>query len=91
MVAPGPAGSPRAIGEEVASRLEHDEADSMGRVATLVERARYARTFADTDAASQLPEVTQQIRRGIAAPSGPFRKALAVVLPRSLFPRRFRR
>ena len=73
-----PRGSPRAIGEEVASRLEHDEADSMGRVATLVERARYARTFADTDAAGQLPEVTQQIRRGIAAPSGPIRRVLAV-------------
>ena len=86
-----PRGSPRAIGEEVASRLEHDEADSMGRVATLVERARYARTFADTDAASQLPEVTQQIRRGIAAPSGPIRKVLAVLLPRSLFPNRLRR
>jgi transglutaminase-like putative cysteine protease len=83
-----PDGSPRAIGEEVASRLEHEEADSMGRVATLVERARYARTFADTDAASQLPEVTQQIRRGIAAPAGPIRKVLAVLLPRSLFPRR---
>jgi transglutaminase-like putative cysteine protease len=82
-----PRGSPRTIGEEVASRLDNDEADSMGRVATLVERARYARTFADTQAASQLPTVTQEIRRGIAAPSGPVRKALAVLLPRSLFRR----
>jgi transglutaminase-like putative cysteine protease len=85
-----PRGSPRAIGEEMATRLDHNEADSMGRVATLVERARYARTFADTEAASQLPVVTQEIRRGIAAPSGPVRKVLAVVLPRSLFPRRRR-
>ena len=82
-----PRGSPRTIGEELASRLDHDEADSMGRVATLVERARYARTFADTQAASQLPVVTQEIRRGIAAPSSPLRKALAVLLPRSLFRR----
>ena len=74
----------------MATRLDHNEADSMGRVATLVERARYARTFADTEAASQLPVVTQEIRRGIAAPSGPVRKVLAVLLPRSLFPRRRR-
>ena len=80
-----PRGSPRAIGEELATRLDHDEADSMGRVATLVERARYAQTFADTEAASQLPVVTEEIRRGIAAPSGPVRKVLAVLLPRSLF------
>jgi hypothetical protein len=86
-----PRGSPRAIGQEVATRLEDNEADSMGRVATLVERARYARSFADTEAASQLPAVTQQIRRGIAAPSGPVRKVLAVLLPRSLFPHRLRR
>jgi transglutaminase-like putative cysteine protease len=86
-----PRGSPRAIGTELATRLDHDEADSMGRVATLVERARYARAFADTEAASQLPAVTQEIRRGIAAPSSPVRKVLAVLLPRSLFPRRPRR
>ena len=60
----------------------------MGRVATLVERARYAKTFTDTAAAADLPTVTQEIRRGIAAPLGPVRRLLAVVLPRSLFPRR---
>ncbi len=85
-----PSGSPRTIGAELASRLEHDEADSMGRVATLVERARYARTFADHDAARQLPAVTHEIRRGIAAPSGPVRKLRAVLLPRSLFRRKAR-
>ena len=85
-----PSGSPRAIGEEVSSRLDTEEAASMGRVATLVERARYARTFTDTDAAAQLPTVTQEIRHGIAAPVSPFRRLLAVVLPRSLFPRRKR-
>ena len=81
-----PRGSPRAIGQEVGDRLEHDEADSMGQMATLVERSRYARTFVDSEAAGQLPAVTQDIRRGIAAPSGPVRKALAVLLPRSVFP-----
>jgi hypothetical protein len=74
----------------MSSRLDADEAASMGRVATLVERARYARTFTDTEAAAQLPTVTQEIRHGIAAPLGPFRRVLAVVLPRSLFPRRYR-
>ena len=82
-----PRGSPRLIGEEVASRLDDDEAESMGRVATLVERARYARTFTDTEAASQLPAVTQEIRRGIAAPASRVRRVLAVLLPRSLFRR----
>ena len=86
-----PRGSPRAIGEEMATRLDDNEADSMGRVATLVERARYARTFADTEAASQLPVVTHEIRRGIAAPFGPMRRLLAVLLPRSLFRHRLRR
>jgi hypothetical protein len=83
-----PRGSPRAIGEELASRLDHDEADSMGQVATLVERARYARTFADTEAARTLPAVTHEIRRGIAAPATLVRKVLAVLLPPSLFRRR---
>jgi hypothetical protein len=82
-----PRGSPRLIGEEVASRLDDDEADSMGQVATLVERARYARTFTDTEAASQLPAVTHEIRRGIAAPASRVRRVLAVLLPRSLFRR----
>jgi transglutaminase-like putative cysteine protease len=86
-----PRGSPRTVGQELATRLDNDEADSMGRVATLVERVRYARTFADAEAASQLPVVTQEIRRGLAAPYGPIRKMLAVVLPRSLFHHRLRR
>lgn len=85
-----PSGSPRAIGQEMSSRLESEEAASMGRVATLVERARYARTFTDTEAASDLPAMTQEIRHALAARLGPVRRLLAVVLPRSLFPRRNR-
>jgi transglutaminase-like putative cysteine protease len=83
-----PEGSPRSIGEQVSTRLDGEEAASMGRVATLVERARYARTFTDTAAAADLPTVTQEIRRGIAAPLSPVRRVLAVLVPRSLFPRR---
>ena len=83
-----PAGSPRSIGNEVASRLDQDEAASMSRVATLVERSRYARSFADADAAEKLPGLTAEIRRGIAAPASATRKLRAVVLPKSLFRRR---
>jgi len=85
-----PNGSPRAIGQEMSGRLDAEEAASMGRVATLVERARYARNFTDAEAATELPTVTREIRRGIAAPLGPLRRLWAVVLPRSLFPRRNR-
>ncbi len=85
-----PDGSPRTIGREVGSRLEHEEASSMGQVATLVEQSRYARDFHDTPAAARLPVVTQEIRRGIAEPATLPRKILAVVLPRSLFRRRKR-
>ena len=85
-----PNGSPQTIGREVGGRLEHEEAASMGQVATLVERSRYARTFADAPAAERLPTMTQEIRRGIAEPAALPRKILAVVLPRSLFRRRKR-
>ena len=44
---PGRPAHPRSIGNELASRLDQDEAASMSRVATLVERSRYARSFAD--------------------------------------------
>jgi hypothetical protein len=83
-----PAGSPRSIGTEVASRLEQDGAASMSRVAILVERSRYARSFADTDAAERLPGMTHEIRRGIAAPASLARKLRAVLLPKSLFRRK---
>ena len=83
-----PDGSPRTIGREVGNRLEHEEASSMGQVATLVERSRYARAFDDAPAAERLPAVTQEIRRGIAEPATLPRKILAVLLPRSLFRRR---
>ena len=82
-----PGGSPRSIGNEVASRLDQEEAASMSRVATLVERSRYAQSFADTEAAEKLPGMTQEIRRGIAAPASLARKLRAVVLPKSLFRR----
>jgi transglutaminase-like putative cysteine protease len=83
-----PEGSPRAIGREVAERLDEQESESMSRVATLVERSRYARTFVDGAGVDQLPAMTSDIRHGVAAPSDWRRKLVALVLPRSLFRRR---
>ena len=83
-----PEGSPRTIGHEVADRLDAEESESMGRVATLVERSRYARSFDDGGAMSELPTMTSEIRRGVAAPSGWRYKIMALLLPRSLFRRR---
>jgi transglutaminase-like putative cysteine protease len=82
-----PEGSPRAISDEMANRLDDEESDSMSRVATLVERSRYARSFDDGGAMSDLPEMTTEIRRGVAAPADVPGKLMALLLPRSLFRR----
>jgi transglutaminase-like putative cysteine protease len=82
-----PDGSPRAIGQEMASRLDEDESQSMSRVATLVERSRYARAFDDGGAVDELPQMTSEIRSGVAAPAGWRHKAAALLFPRSLFRR----
>jgi hypothetical protein len=83
-----PEGSPRVIGREVADRLEAEESESMSRVATLVERSRYARSFDHGGAMSELPTMTSEIRRGVAAPAGWQYKIMAALLPRSLFRRK---
>ena len=82
-----PDGSPRAIGAAIGERLDTDESASMGRVATLVERSRYARSFAEAGGPGELADLTGQIRHGIAAPAGPVRKLLAFAFPRSVFRR----
>jgi transglutaminase-like putative cysteine protease len=82
-----PEGSPRAIGREVGEQLEQPESSAMASVATLVERSRYARSFTDEAAARDLPSVTEDIRKGIAAPKSWGRKALAWMLPKSIFRR----
>jgi transglutaminase-like putative cysteine protease len=82
-----PDGSPRAIGDEMANRLDEEESDSMSRVATLVERSRYARSFDQGGAMSELPAMTSEIRRGVAAPADLSRRLMALLLPRSLFRR----
>jgi transglutaminase-like putative cysteine protease len=82
-----PEGSPRAIGREVADRLDEQESESMSRVATLVERSRYARSFSEGGGVNELSTMTSEIRHGVAAPSDWRHKLIALVLPRSLFRR----
>ena len=55
--------------DEVADRLDDEESESMSRVATLVERSRYARSFDHGGSMSELPTMTSEIRRGVAAPA----------------------
>jgi transglutaminase-like putative cysteine protease len=86
-----PSGSPRAIGTELGSRLDNAESASMSHVATLVERSRYARSLTGENVTDGLPEITEEIRHGIAAPQSRFRRALAFLVPRSLFTRRTER
>ncbi len=82
-----PEGSPRAIGRQVGDRLDPPESSTMTEVATLVERSRYARSVDLDDASADLATITHGIRRGLAAPRSAFRRALAFVVPRSLFRR----
>ena len=82
-----PSGSPHAIGDEVGHRLDGEEAAAMGRVATLVERSRYSRSFDDPAATSTLPALTGEIRRGLAAPLSRRRRLVGLLLPRSVFRR----
>jgi transglutaminase-like putative cysteine protease len=83
-----PEGSPRAIGREVADRLDDEESESMSRVATLVERSRFARSFDHGGSMSELPTMTSEIRRGVAAPAAWRQRVMALLLPRSLFRRK---
>ena len=86
-----PTGSPRTIGQELGSRLEDAESASMSRVATLVERSRYARSLTGEDVTEGCRRSPSEIRHGIAAPQSRTRKALAFLVPRSLFSRRTER
>lgn len=80
-----PTGSPHAIGTQIAGRLEEDESAAMGRVATLVERSRYARSLGE--GAEALPRLTSDIRRGLVAPLTRRQRLLGLLVPRSLFRR----
>ncbi len=82
-----PTGSPRHIGAQIGQDLDRPEAESMGRVATLVERARYSRELGPDQVTESLPELTDRIRHGLAAPQPRSRRLLAFLFPRSIFRR----
>ncbi|MFL6065478.1 MAG: transglutaminaseTgpA domain-containing protein [Friedmanniella sp.] len=82
-----PSGTPRVIGSEIGHQLDQEESVAMGQVATLVERSRYARSLGDDSVTAALPQLTNEIRRGLAAPLTRRRRLLGLVLPRSLFRR----
>ncbi|MCW2811578.1 MAG: hypothetical protein JWP61_2036, partial [Friedmanniella sp.] len=82
-----PEGSPRTIGRTVGGRLEDAESASMTRVATLVERSRYAPDLGAPDATDGLAETTESIRRGIVGSRTGRQRLRALLLPRSLWRR----
>jgi hypothetical protein len=59
----------------------------MTSVAVLVERSRYAPAAPDGEL-DELPEITRNVRAGLAEPQSRWRRFLAFWLPRSLFRRR---
>ena len=83
-----PSGTPRAVGRELGNRLEPEDRADLGRVATLVERARYAPSLGDPADAHDLPATTTSLRQALTAPAGLGRRALALLAPPSLFRRR---
>ena len=82
-----PTGSPRSISHQMSDRLEPDESVAMGQLAVLVERTRYARTFADTESTAELSRMTTGIRRGLTEPLSRRARLRARLLPRSVFRR----
>ncbi len=83
-----PEGTPRAVGREVGNRLERSDREDLGRVATLVERARYAPDLGDPTQARDLAGTTASLRTALSAPAGPGQRLRAFLVPASLFRRR---
>lgn len=83
-----PEGTPRAVGRELGHRLEPADRADLGRVATLVERARYAPDLGDPEQARDLPGTTTSLRHALSAPAGRGRRLRAFLAPPSLFRRR---
>jgi len=83
-----PEGTPRTVGRELGARLEPADRDDLGRVATLVERARYAPDLGDPEQARGLSGTTTSLRHALSAPAGRGRRLRAFLAPPSLFRRR---
>ena len=80
-----PEGTPRAVGRELGQRLEPADRDDLGRVATLVERARYAPDLGDPDQARDLLGTTASLRVALSTPAGRAQRLRAFLAPPSLF------
>jgi hypothetical protein len=76
------------VGREIGHRLDPDDREDLGRVATLVERARYAPDLGDPAQARDLHETTASLRAALSAPAGPAQRLRAFLVPASLFRRR---
>ena len=83
-----PEGTPRSVGRELGSRLEPSDREDLGRVATLVERARYAPDLGDPQQARDLTRTTESLRTALSAPAGVGQRLRAFLVPASLFRRR---
>jgi len=83
-----PEGTPRTVGRELGGRLDAEDRADLGRVATLVERARYAPDLGDPGQTHDLPGTTASLRQAIGAPASRWERARAFLVPRSVFRRR---
>ena len=83
-----PQGTPRTVGRELGQRLDPTDREDLGRVATLVERARYAPDLGDPDQARDLSRTTASLRTALSAPAGPAQRLRAFLVPASMFRRR---
>lgn len=83
-----PEGTPRTVGRELGHRFDAEDRADLGRVATLVERARYATDLGDPANARDLPRTTASLRQAIRGPAGAWERARAFLVPRSVFRRR---
>jgi transglutaminase-like putative cysteine protease len=83
-----PEGTPRTVGRELGTRLEPSDREDLGRVATLVERARFAPDLGDPASTRGLAGTTASLRTAIGAPAGRGQRLRAFLVPASLFRRR---
>jgi transglutaminase-like putative cysteine protease len=83
-----PEGTPRAVTRELGHRLEPTDRQDLGRVATLVERARYAPDLGDPAQARDLGRTTASLRDALRAPAGLGQRLRAFLVPASMFRRR---
>lgn len=80
-----PSGSPRAIGQQLARGMDSAEAGEVGRLALLVERARYSRGLDDQDDAAGMERLTDRVRTAVIGPASQSQRIRARLWPRSLW------